>query len=178
MSEFDLRKLVKDVCDTSLLTNDDELAKEVLSRIDKADERAALEQALPHMVQRFVSRDHRPLAFPQPQAPTGDHYARDTQKGPVAGGLIPFRSRRISLKRSHWQRQLNARVNVAHKSRKFFGDCTVEDLVFLANHRRELAAANATTADYFEALTRLMGEFEVETVRELPESAVTELGAA
>lgn len=178
MSNFSLRALIREVADTSSLTNDDELAKEVLSRIDKVDERAALEQAMPLVIQRFLSRDHRPLTFPRPQTPSGDHSEAATHTHGVAEGPTPFRSRKVRSIRSAWQQQLNARVNVGHKSRKFFGDCTAADLAFLAKHRRELAAANATTAAYLEALTRLMGEYEVETVREIPESAVTELGAA
>ena len=174
-TRFDLRALVREVFRTSQLTNDDELAKEVLSKIDKGDERDALEQAIPYVVRTMVSRDQRPLAIPHP-TPPGDQTTNDTQALPVAGSPKPFRSRRIHLKRSHWEQQLRARVNVGHKARKFFGDCTREDLAFLTKHRQELAAANLATAKYLEALSRLMDELRVEFVRDLPEDAVTGLG--
>lgn len=176
MSDFDLRALVKSVCDTSSLTNDDDLTKEVLAQIDEADEHDALQQALLVYVRRFVSRDHRPLAFPSDSP--GDQAGGDAQKYPVAGGPIPFRSRKVSSIRSGWQSQLQARYNVGHKTRKFFGDCTLDDLAFIAKHRREFAAANLRTADYVDSIAELMRQAGAETVRELPEDVINTLGGA
>lgn len=179
MTTFNLRGIVKAVCDTSSATNDDELAKEVLAQIDRLDEHAALEQALLAFVRGFVSRDHRPLSAPQTAATS--HSPVDAQGGGAGGGVVPFRSRKVSAIRSmsqQWQDQLKARVNIGHKERKFWGDCTLDDLAFIAKHRRDLAEANLATAGYVDNIAQLMREFAVDTVRELPTSAIERLGGA
>lgn len=173
---FDLNALVKDVCDTSSLTNDDELTKEVLSRIAPADERAALEEALPVYVRRFVSRDHRPLSAPQSSAT--DQSSCDTHNSVVGGGAVPFRSRKVSAIRSwaqQWEDQKKARMNVGHKQRKFWGDCTLDDLAFISKQNRKLAAANIVNADYQDLVAGLMRKYDAETVGDLPQDAVREL---
>lgn len=182
MSYFDLHSLVKEVCDSSPLTNDADLTKEILSKIDKADEHAALEQALLVYVRRFVSRDHRPLAAPQfitPKSSTADQVHDDTHLEVVGGGAVPFRSRKVKSIRTAWQiwqDQLKARVNVAYGERKFFGDCTLDDLAYMAKQRREHAARNIAAAEYTERIAALMVQFGVKSVRDLPESAVQQLG--
>ena len=173
---FDLNRLIKDVCDNSSLTDADALTKEVLARIAEVDGRVALEQAMPVVVRRFLSRDHRPLAFPR--TPSGDHGVGDTQCTTAAGGPTPFHSRKVHSIRTQWRNQLKARVNVGYKEWKFFGDCVRPEVDFLVAHRRELAASNIAAADYLETISQLMVKHGVEFVRELPEDVVNNLGGA
>lgn len=173
---FDLNRLIKDVCDNSSLTDADALTKEVLTRVAEADGRVALEQAMPVVVRRFLSRDHRPLAFPR--TPSGGQSSGDTQLPSAAGGPTPFRSRKVEGIRSYWRNQLKARVNVGHKEWKFFGDCVRPEVDFLVAHRRELAASNIAVADYLETISQLMVQHDVEFVRDLPEDVVNNLGGA
>lgn len=164
---FDLHDLVKQVCATSALTHPKDLAKEVLGQIDEHDEHDALEQSLATVVQKYVSRDHRPLITP------GDQGRGDTQTGTVAGGSN--RSPYVTALRSAWQRQLTARVNVGVGDWKRFGDCTAEDLDFMSRHRRELAAANIASADKLDTIAALLEEHGVDMVRDIPEHIVAEL---
>lgn len=176
MAEFDLNALVKYVCDTSPLTNDEELTKEVLSRIDRRDEHAALQQALPVYVRRFVSRDHRPLTAPK-TTPT-DQSGSENHVGVVGGGAVPFRSRKVSAIRSwaqQWEDQKKARMNVGHKQRKFWGDCNLDDLAFISKQGRKLAAANIAVSDYNDRVAGLMRKYNAGTVGDLPQNAVREL---
>jgi hypothetical protein len=177
MPGFDLRALVKDICDSSALTNDDELTKEVLSQIAPADEHAALEQSLPAFMQRFLSRDHRPLAAPQ--STPASQGGTDDQPGSAGGGPQPFRSPKVEGVRSwyqEWKSQCDgARVNVGRNERKFFGDCTLEDLAYISQHRRKLAAANLDAADYVDRVAELMQKHGVKLARQLPEDAVRQL---
>lgn len=55
MSDFDLRKLVREVCDTSTIADPGMLAKEVSARIKRNQRDAALKQALRVFVQNCVS---------------------------------------------------------------------------------------------------------------------------
>lgn len=55
MNDFDLHTLIREVCDTSTIADPVTLAAEVSRRIDPADERVALDQALPTMVRHIVS---------------------------------------------------------------------------------------------------------------------------
>lgn len=171
MSEFNLRHLVQSVCDTSTLTDPDALAKEVLSQIAKEDEHAALEQAIGTIVRKFVSADQRkPLISP------GGQGEADSQGRGAAGGSN--RSRKVAAIRNNWQTQLSARVNVGAREWKFFGDCTLDDLNFMATHRRQLAASNFRIAKNLDSLGQLLIKHSVSTVREIPEGDAVELGEA
>lgn len=170
MTDFSLTDLVRDVCSTSTSADPAVLTGEVLDRIVATNERAALEQALGVFVRRFVSRDHRPIGFPSGQAGADTH-------GCTAGGESgqPFRSRKVHGIRT-WQDTLAARVNIGPKLWKRFGDCDSVDLKFMIHYRESLAAANSAEAQKLRIYAELLTQYGVEKVRDLPESAIGDLG--
>lgn len=74
-----------------------------------------------------------------------------------------------------YTKALNARVKVGEGfgDRKRLGDCTVTDLTWMANLRREMASKNEAAASRLEKLAYAMACAEVTTVAEL-DRAVTE----
>lgn len=60
---------------------------------------------------------------------------------------------------------------------KFYGDCTHAELVTLANESRAEAARNVAAAERHEKTAAAIQEYGVTTVRELPESVITDLGS-
>ena len=126
MSDFDLRALIREVCDGSTITDPATLAKEVGRRIDRSDERAALDQALPTILQHHISRSRGFMNSP------GGQIRCDTHRPAAAGAPIsePVRSRKVAAIRETWQRMLNDRINIGPdlSDWKFLGDCNAEDL--------------------------------------------------
>ena len=167
---FSLTDLVRDVCSTSTSADPAVLTGEVLRRIVATNERAALEQALGVFVRRFVSRDHRPIGSPSSHVRADNHSAR------AGGGPRQLlRSRKVHGIRT-WQDTLAARVNIGPKLWKRFGDCDSVDLKFMICYRESLAAANSAEAQKLRVYAELLAQYGVEKVRDLPESAIGDLG--
>lgn len=169
MSEFNLRALIREVADTSTIADPDTLAKEVASRIGRNHVRAALEQALPSLVQAMLSRQRGSFIVP------GDQMRVGPQGLDVAGAPTSNRSRKVQGIRSMWAAQLRERICVGPKSYKFFGDCDADDLNSAASVREDHARQNAANAARLREIADLLTKHGVDTVRELPDSI---LGAA
>lgn len=154
---FDLRALIRDVCDSSTMADPVTLAKEVARRIGRNHQREALEQALPVVVQHVVSR-RQPIAVPEQRAPSA-----------------ASRSRKVASIRETWRRMLRDRIAVgpAVSDWKFLGDCTAADLAYAAAIREEHARRNAARAHQLRDLADLLTEHGVSTVSELPEPVLS-----
>lgn len=160
MSEFNLRALIREVCDSSTIADPATLAKEVGKRIGRNQQREALEQALPTLVQHVISRS-RSGATDTP----GGQATVDIHGSSAAGG----QSRKVASIRETWRRMLRDRVAVADGGAwKFLGDCTSADLAYAATIREEHARSNAAAAERFRCLAERLDEHGVETVADLP----------
>lgn len=160
---FNLKALVREVCATSRTADPPTLAIEVGERIEQGQERAALAQALPVIVQHVLSRDRfasEPMTIEsEPGAP------RVQADGP---------SRKVAGIRDWWRQQLEARINIGPKPAdwKFLGDCSTVELAYAAKIRENHAARNLERAQWLRKMGALLAEHKVETVRELPETVL------
>lgn len=174
MADFNLRALIRDVCDKSSDAEPDLLVKEVLRRIERRDTRAALEQALPTVVQSVIS-SYR-FTTDRPQTAPADHFGSDAHTGAASGGAHPIkasRSSKVAGIRDTIGRALRERISVGHdrSAWKFLGDCTADDLEYAAQLRDDLAKSNAHRAKQLRELADALREADVETVRDLPDLA-------
>lgn len=161
MTEFNLARLVRQVYDESDTPDPTLLAKEVNRRIRKADRDAALEQCLRQFVMYQLSRIR--MARCAPPEPQG------TVSVPNSG-----RSAKVAAIREHWRRALREWVPVAPKQWKFFGDCTADDLAYVAGLREEHARRTWASAAHIRRIQALLAEHDVATVGELPETVLRE----
>jgi hypothetical protein len=164
--EFDLRALVREVCDSHPSPDPTMLAKEVNQRIGEDDRDVALEQALMTVVMHTVSRSRH-------SASPGGQWAPETQMRFAAGG---FPSHKVASIREAWRRVLHDRISVGPEpdAWKFLGDCTVADLSYAAALREEHARRTAARAAQYRRLAALLTEHGVTTVGQLPESVLGE----
>lgn len=164
MSEFNLHALIREVCDSSTIADPATLAKEVGQRIGRNQQRAALEQALPTLVQHAVSRARN--------SSPGGQKDRDGHIAGAAGG----RSRKVASIREHWQKMLRERVAVGMSGGdwKFLADCTAADLGVAAQIRDDHASRNAARATQFRNLAELLDTHGVDTVGDLPDTALAD----
>lgn len=162
MDDFNLHHLIREVCDSSTMPDPRSLAAEVARRIPRKLERAALEQALPILVQHHVSRSRS--SSPSSHAAAEAHVARAT------GG----RSRKVTGIRDTWRRMLRERIAVSDAGGdwKFLADCTTDDLAAAAAIREQHAARNAARAAQFRDLAELVASHGVGTVGQLPDTVL------
>lgn len=153
---FDLRALIREVCNTSTMTDPASIAKEVGRRIGRNQQADALDQALPLVVQHVISR-YRAISVPQQRT-----------------APAPNRSRKVASIRETWRRMLRDRIAVgpAVGDWKFLGDCTADDLAYAAAIREDHARRNAARAEQLRQLVDLLVEHGVETVGQLPDQVL------
>lgn len=195
MSDFNLRRLVRDVLATSPLTDPHALADEVLDRVEDCDLRPALGQVLASMVREEI-RSHRngglpPLA-PAPSMPprlTLHSQQQVTAESPGAAPRsvakpVPVRrphtSARVAAIRAAGPTWLEERYNVGADPREWkrLGDCGFTDLTFAAGQRRDQAARTSAAAERLEVFADLVRTHGVSRVRDLPASVLAEVGGA
>lgn len=159
-ADFNLRALVRDVMDNSTLKTPDEIATEVAKRIPKACVAAALQQSLRTFARQVISEER----------PHGRHGV----SAPVSS-----RSSKVAGIRDGWQRKLRARYHVGEGAYEFLGECTAENLIFIASDLDEQAARKQTRARGFRRLAEALGEHGADRVKDLPaELLMNSLGAA
>jgi hypothetical protein len=132
------------------------LAKEVGRRIGRNQQAAALQQALPVVVQHVVSRSRGAYVPEQRTTP-------------------PSRSRKVASIRETWRRMLRDRIAVGPDVAdwKFLGDCTADDLAYAAAIREDHARRNAARAQQLRDLAERLAEHGVSTVADLPEPVLS-----
>lgn len=205
MSDFNLRRLVRDVLATSPLTDPHALADEVLSQIDEADLRPALGQVLASMVREEIRASRNgglPPTFSRPSTTSpppasGPRLTLHTQRDVTQTlteqpggytvslpkprqGARPARSAKVAAIRAAAPKWLSERLNTGTEpgDYKRIGDCTFEDLMFAVEQRREQVVRTAAAADWYERLAELVRTHGVELVRDLPESVLAGAGGA
>lgn len=153
VEKFSLRRRVLD----SLAVSDDpdigHVAEQVLSGLSPVERDEALRQALRPFVQTVnaESRMRRPGPAPKPN-----------------------RSRKVEAIREAHQKFLHERVHVGGVY-KFRAELTVDDCLFAARERRELAEQNIARAVEFEAFAKALADSGVDTVGQLPQKVIREL---
>lgn len=159
---FSLRALVREVAKTSALADPGALAKEVAKRVPDEHIRDAFEEMLRGFVRECASSD-RLFPFPSPQAESLPSAGRPNTRSWKREGI-----------HAKWARAMRERVHVgpAASDWKFFGDCDLADLDFMASERQRLAEANQAKADQYVKLRALLVEHGAETVRDLPEGVL------
>jgi hypothetical protein len=167
---FDLRALIREVCETCAAPDPVGVAKEVGARIEAGDQRDALDQALPTVVQHVISRSRGPLTCP------GGQNSVDAHGGGAAGA--PTSRKVAAIRNIDWRKQLEARVSVGPNDWKFFGDFTAADLDAGARLREDHARRNTAAALNLRRWVELLARHRVDTIRRLPEAVLRDnLGA-
>lgn len=171
MSEFNLRSLVRKVAGSSTIRNPDDLAEEVARQIPAEFWPEALKTALKPLVREVISEGR-----PHGTFTTG--FGRPQRHGAIAPAGPASGSAKVAAIRDGWQQHLRARYATA-EGHKFLGECTYEDLQFIAGRLDRQAEAYASKARGLRSLARALTEHEAATVRDLPaETLMVSLGAA
>lgn len=166
MTDFDLRLLVREVCETVDSADPRQLVKEVSGRIAHEDRDTALEQALHVVLLQAVARDRHHIS-PGAQGQSG-------APAPSAAGGSP--SRKVASIRDAWRQMLRDRISVGPDPSewKFLADCTAVDLDYAASIREEHARRTAARAAQYRQLAELVTQHGVSTVGQLPSSVLGE----
>lgn len=148
MTEFDLSKLVREVHDDTDLTDYEQVAKEVRSRIPKADAEAAFLIALEEYVRnRFQKRHYEPTS--------------------ASGAKPGNKSQKRDAIRQWWQRQLNQRYGTG-EGYKLLRDFTVDDCAYQAELTRKQAESLLAKAEQWDELGTLLKLNKAAKVGDLP----------
>lgn len=117
----------------------------------------------PHMPSASTTTSAAP-AFTEPAPKNNEVRGFSDGHGGVRGS-----SRQISFINEYprWVKEMNRRVLVGADNRKHFGDCTTQDLAWMAEYRRNVANKNLAVAAQYVQLSEKMAETGATTVREL-----------
>ena len=102
---------------------------------------------------------------------TTDHMLGDTQMSAVGGAGQNLARSRVALARAG----LRARINVAKGIWRPLIDCSVDDLRYAAAINDRMAHANAAAAERYRRLAKLLEEYKVAKVRDLPPEVLEEV---
>jgi hypothetical protein len=199
---FNLRRLVREVLDTTTMNDPHAIAPEVLRRIDASDLRAALGECLPSLVREMIRSSRNGgfggpverMSVPSPSSPrltlhaqtgTPEVMSEHPGSGPMASvrrspAKKPGRSAKVAAIRASGPKWLADRINTAADPREWkrVGDCSFAELMFAAGQRREQAARTSAVAERLEGLAELVRAHGVERVRDLPASVLAGVGGA
>ncbi|NUQ97871.1 MAG: hypothetical protein HOY79_15390 [Streptomyces sp.] len=195
MTDFSLRHLIREVLDSSTLSDPHAIAAEVARRIDDADLRTALEQCLADPVREEIRKNRNgglpTLATALPSAPRLTLHTQPDVMTEQPGGAPrpvvkaapvrrPARSAKVAAIRESGPKWLRDRLNTGAEPREWkrIGDCTFTDLMFAAAQRRDQAARTSAAAERLEQLAELVRAHGVERVRDLPASVLAQVGGA
>jgi hypothetical protein len=165
---FDLRGLIRRVCEESAAADPHTIAKEVSERIDDRDLREALDQALAQVVQNTIATDRRGTFPSDDDAGIPAQRTANQATAPAQG--------------ASWKRAGIRRINDELRRKRFAYGFNQNEWKFLADFdrancqaaaamRRKLAAGNIREAEKFEWLDELLVQHDAATVYELPEAA-------
>lgn len=160
---FSLRQLIREVAETSVLADPGALAEEVARLVPDEHIQTAFAEMLRGYVRQVLSEDRTFPFLPQPRTTPED-------KSRPRAGRPANRSRKVAGIREAWAKVLSERVHVgpAPTDWKLFGDCTVDDLDFMAGEREQIAEANHVKAEQYRKVRKLLVEHGASTVRDLP----------
>lgn len=160
MTAYDLRAEVRSVLDDGSLRSPAEIATKIAGDIPSRALRDVVRATLPGFVAQMV-REHRTYSPPNFRSGHGSH---DTHTASAAAGRSWWRDG----VRDGWPRQLQNRLHVGGGEWTFLGDCTYENLKFIAAERETNADRNRAWARYYRNLAALLTDHDVKVVRDLP----------
>lgn len=153
-----LRDLAREVSATSKSVEYEDIANQVLARLEPEEYAEALAQALPLYVRAMAVRGRTLGPMPAPPAPTSESW-------------------KVREIREDWQHRL-LEIYATPDGNKRLGDLTYSDLLHLAEARRQSAEQLVGKAKGWENLARVVRKQRVSKVRELtPEILNANLGA-
>ena len=153
--EFSLRKLCREVWEELGGCDYHVLAKEVQRRIRAADREAALSEALVEY-SRVFAIGLRPSSSRKPR--------------PGAGQRNSGRSAKVAGIRRAWP-QLRA-TYFTKDGQKPLGECSLADVIFIAEHLEKKARENQAKAGWMRAVAEAMKANKAAHVRDLPDDVL------
>lgn len=163
VSVLTIRSMLRDILETTDLTDPHDIVDELLKRIPKARYRAVLQILLGDFVRAHLGESRRRATLPPatsfPKIITTKH----------AGGIkSKATSATVAAIRDGWQRHLRDRINVGSNDWKMLKDCTYDDLMSAAAAREKQAEANKAWAQRFHGYAALLTEYDVKHFGDLP----------
>lgn len=152
------------------------VAEKVLAEVSTTEElRVIAETTLNGWVWSILKRPHvTPNNDDKPASGREDSGAAFFSDSPQARTFIDANGvRRASRRQVDFVDALGAELNrrvkvgVGIDDRKHLGECTIQDLQWMATYRRKVAAKNEATARQFDELAEALVVSKVETVAEL-----------
>lgn len=170
MSDFNLRAVIREVAGRSTIRDPDQLADEIMRHIPQESWMEAMRAALKPMVREVISAERPHGTFTRGYGKPSPSPAINT---PSKG------STKVSGIRDGWQEHLRARYATDGGTWKFLGECTYEDLQFIAARLDKQAEAHASKARGMRSLAAALTDHDAATVRDLPSAfLMTALGTA
>lgn len=166
MTDLNLRALVRDVIDCSMLSSPADIADEVLRRIPAKDSEAALAQTMRAFVRQVVSEQRMPVRLSHVEA----QHDADGNPRPIQSVLIP--SAKQAAIRDAWKRDARLYKVQGVDGWKSLLECTRDDLLHAADARQEQGERNLAKAKQFRELEKTLRDHGVTTVGELPEDVL------
>jgi hypothetical protein len=171
VADFNLRSVIRRVASTSTIRDPAVLAEEIMRHIPQEEWVNALRAALKPLVRDVISGER-----PHGTFTTG--YGNRQRSGAIGPAVPSAGSSKVAAIRDGWQQHLRARYSVGEEW-KFLGDCTYEDLQFIAGRLDHQAETRRSKAAGMRSLAAALTEHDAETVRDLPpELLMISLGAA
>lgn len=170
MQHYDVRDDINEFLDTTDLTEPRAIAAELAENVPSQRLRVALAQALVATV-RDVIRARRNFAPPIPEKkamPGLEKYGRPTRRTSSKS------TKRTLIAEAH-ERRLRDLVYVGGGKRLHLGDCSYENLTFIANHYEMMAKETLNKAARFSALASALDSHKANNVRELPIDVFNEI---
>ena len=134
MPDFNLTHTIREIADTTSLSDPREIAEKLVSMIPKDHIKAVLMQTLPTYVATTFSRDRLHSEAPKASKP---------------------RSSKVAAVRDDWKRRLNTPL-VVGGTWKRFSDCTAADLYVVAASLRANAEQSMSKALYYETIADIL----------------------
>jgi hypothetical protein len=160
MTDFNLRATIREVVESSGLTDPGDIAAKVAENVPQKLLRTVLADALRDVV-RIELHSYTSWRRPEPEPNHG--------RSPSGS-----RSAKVAAYRV-WARILRKPVAVEGNEWKAFGECGPEDLSFLAQDRRQNAAESLAAAERFEKYAAALEEAGAETVADLPDAVIASI---
>lgn len=149
---MNLKELIRETIDETSLVDPGEIAEAVAARLHARDLRDAVDVMLRDYVRVFLHSYRPPV--PDEIVPSGR-----SQKGElIRAGL--------------WRATLGMRVHVGEQTWRLLGECSVADLKFAAEQRRDKARENEARSRIFDGIAALVESHDVATVADLPDDVL------